>query len=186
MMAATDKYNRPEDLGRTIQQIDRTAGQALYEAKGSVWRSFTPIFNQVTTPPTVGNATLAGRYMTVGSTLVYKVQFIWGSSTVAGSGAFMFSLPIPVISGERFQGAAKAFNSSNGTHYTGLAWLDGVNVAPENELTAFFNAQTARITHTGAGNPFGEAWATGDSMDLQIVYQGDSEVVELDPSDETG
>ena len=57
------------------------------------WDTYTPTWSAGTTPPTLGNGTIAGRYWRVGHRIDFSIVLTFGSTTTAGSGSYTFSLP---------------------------------------------------------------------------------------------
>ncbi|MGW2226788.1 hypothetical protein [Streptomyces formicae] len=89
------------------------------------WSTWSPTwFAEGGAAPTLGNGTLAGRYMKVGRTVDWVMQLTWGSTTAPGGGGgsenWMFVLPAPPASGFTYRVASfEAFDASAGMHYSG-------------------------------------------------------------------
>lgn len=91
------------------------------------WTTYTPSWiaeGGGGTNPTLGNGTLAGRYMKVGRTVDWVMQLTWGSTTTAGGGAgsenWMFGLPALPATGFTYRIASfDAFDNSTSLHYSG-------------------------------------------------------------------
>lgn len=65
-------------------------------AGGTSWMDWTPVFHRTSGGTVnIGTSTLEGRYMQVGKLVAVNISLIVGSGFVAGSGAFMSSLPVP-------------------------------------------------------------------------------------------
>lgn len=58
------------------------------------WTSYTPDWTAVTTPPALGNGSLTGQYIQVGSLVWVTISLVAGSTTTFGSGQYRFSLPV--------------------------------------------------------------------------------------------
>lgn len=57
------------------------------------WASYTPTWTNSSANPTVGDATLTGRYRRHGTLLVWQARIVVGSTTTPGSGDIRLSLP---------------------------------------------------------------------------------------------
>jgi hypothetical protein len=58
------------------------------------WVSYTPVWTNAGTANTVGNAVLTGQYKKIGKVVLFKLSFSFGTTSVAGNGAYLFSLPV--------------------------------------------------------------------------------------------
>jgi hypothetical protein len=91
------------------------------------WSTWTPTWlAEGGAAPTLGNGTLAGRYLKVGRTVDWVLQLSWGSTTAAGGGGgsenWMFGLPAAPATGFTYRIASfDAFDNSAGLHYSGRA-----------------------------------------------------------------
>jgi hypothetical protein len=70
-----------------------TARWRLVAFQQGAWIAYTPTFKGSTSNPTIGNATLSGRYMLVGRMVTFDIYFVYGSTTVAGTGTYSWDLP---------------------------------------------------------------------------------------------
>ena len=68
----------------------------------AAWSSYTPTWYTTGTAATIGNGTLAGRYQSIGRTIVGEIRLVFGSTSVRGTGTYRFSLPTPGIA-ENYQ-----------------------------------------------------------------------------------
>jgi hypothetical protein len=87
--AARPVYVRQQD-DNTKWQYDGTTWIPLF---GTLLETYTPTFTTQAGTPSVGNGTLAGRYIRVGRLHHVEIEFITGSSTNMGQGPIQFSLP---------------------------------------------------------------------------------------------
>lgn len=103
---------------------------------------------------TAGNATINGRYMTMGKFCHYEIEFTFGSTSVA-SGNFRISLPASATNGaiEAPRGIAVAQNAAGTTvvAHTAIGSTTGAN---------YITLKQANGTYLAAGTPL--TWATGD------------------------
>jgi hypothetical protein len=61
------------------------------------WTVYTPTWTASTTNPTIGNGTLEGRYIELGSAVFGEVRIVAGSTTNRGSGTYAISLPFSSV-----------------------------------------------------------------------------------------
>jgi hypothetical protein len=61
------------------------------------WTTYTPTWTASTTNPTIGNGTLQGRYIELGSAVFGEVRIVAGSTTSRGSGTYAISLPFSSV-----------------------------------------------------------------------------------------
>lgn len=64
-----------------------------------IWQPFTPQWKALTTMPTLGNGTIVGRYMTIGKTCWFHIDWHAGTTTTFGTGTYTFTLPLPALTG---------------------------------------------------------------------------------------
>jgi len=114
--------------------------------------------------PTLGNGTIAGRYLKVGRTVDWVLQLNWGSTTAPGGGGggenWMFVLPSGPATGFTFRIASfDAFDTSASLHYSGRAIYNTGNGGVVKTLVS------DRADATGIWDsllPF--TWASGDIL----------------------
>ncbi|MFF7023064.1 hypothetical protein ACFY97_18925 [Streptomyces klenkii] len=75
-----------------LEVYDGTAWRGVFYG-ATVWSSYTPSWTATTTNPSLGNGTIAGSYMKVGTTCSVFIKLVIGSTTNRGSGTYKFSLP---------------------------------------------------------------------------------------------
>lgn len=89
------------------------------------WATYTPTWTNGTVNPTVGNATLTGRYRLDGTTMHLQVRFVVGSTSTVGSGTPRLSIPSGVTPGPMQQfGVAFWYDASTGIGTRGVSVLD--------------------------------------------------------------
>lgn len=69
--------------------IDTSVGTGLL-----AWTSYTPVLTASTTNPTIGNSVWDAAYCKIGKTVHVRIKLTLGSTFSAGSGAYIFSLPV--------------------------------------------------------------------------------------------
>ena len=133
------------------------------------WQAYTPIWTAVTTNPSIGNGTLAGRYNVIGKLCTYVLGLVMGSTTNYGSGNWAFSLPINAVNtaGINFYGVAHLRNG-------GIANYERIaQIAPylsTSVINLFIDpTQGSNSTNLSATVPF--TWDEGDSIGFEITYE---------------
>lgn len=130
------------------------------------WTQYTPTWTTTSTPPSLGNGTVTGRYHRMfGRT--YFVQFFLqaGSTTTFGSGSFQFTLPSGIASVSNAPGSLYVSDT------TGTPWI-GVALCPASTVvTCFTNIATgdARSAAVSATSPF--TWADADYLLVSIIVE---------------
>jgi hypothetical protein len=64
-------------------------------------QTYNPVWTATTTNPTIGNGTLAGKYLVMGRLVFSSIKIIAGSTTDRGSGTYRVSLPFTGAVGSR-------------------------------------------------------------------------------------
>lgn len=136
----------------------------VYDATTQRWRlvsheqgaalSYTPTWTTDATPPSVGNGTLTGRYTLRGRTLLIQIDLLFGTTTSAGTGNWLFALPSGAT------GAAVAVGNSTATDVSAGfvgAYASVVNPAASNVVPLPLFRDTV---------PF--VWANTDRARVQI------------------
>lgn len=77
------------DATSTIGGVSGTTLAADHAA----WGTYTPVWAATTTSPTLGNGTIAGRFLQIGKTVHFSIKITIGSTTTLGSGNYQFGLP---------------------------------------------------------------------------------------------
>ena len=185
-MAHTEKYTRPEDFGRTVQNL-QTDVQNLQvsETKVSTVFSYTPNWASVSgTQPSIGNGSILGHYSTRGALLWCKVVLTIGTTTTQGDSTWSFSLPFPAVSdiGD-FVGSSLATDFGVGA-YPGTSLIEVSTDATKMVCYHVDPTDTTIPNRTSATQPPGLTWGSTDRLIAQIEYAPDWEAVEL--SIETG
>lgn len=129
------------------------------------WTPYTPTWTASGGGNSIGNGSVGGRYLAIGKTIHFYINFGVGSTTSVGTGRWDFSLPVTSVA------------------YASLGHLIGYGVAKDNgvrnyHLDALYVGTTTVTGWRDAGateatvtptTPF--TWATGDSLTLMGMYE---------------
>ena len=143
----------------------------LNAAVGAAWVNYTPVWSATTSPPSVGNGSLVGRWTKIGSTVHVRINLIFGSTTNIGSGVYDFSLP------ETAAAAAGGVASAGGPIWVGSAYALDAGTADRAGVTRIMSsATTMRVGTEVGGQPWGHnfplTWAVNDIISLCATYEG--------------
>ncbi len=124
---------------------------------------FTPIWEADSTNPAIGNGTISGRFVRTGKSVTLYVDLAFGSTTTFGTGAWKILLP-----------AALNFNVKRNA--TGIIKaLDSSTALRVGAVTTASGTPMLRMQGSGDAtqwqNTVPHAWATSDSIQLQITYE---------------
>lgn len=136
-----------------------------FKAIGDPWQSYTPTWAAATTNPSIGNGSVAGRYIQAGNLIIFSATITAGSTTNFGSGAWTLTAPVPATALPRiFQGIA---NDADG----GLYPVYGILQADSTTFDLRRNPTTAGsfLQAVQAGQPF--TWASGDQFNISGTYE---------------
>lgn len=76
----------------TLEVYDGTAWRGVFYG-ATAWTTYSPVWTATTTNPALGNGTLVGSYMKVGTICHVSIMLTIGSTTTAGVGTYRFALP---------------------------------------------------------------------------------------------
>jgi hypothetical protein len=134
----------------------------------TAWTSYTPTITADGGGFALNNGTLTGRYKQVGKTVFFKLKFVFGSTTTAGSGHWNFSLPVTAYDSD--------FTFSASILDDGVAWHGGIGNGNYTGSTSNFvvitTSPSASITTwvpVGNGGPF--TWGTADNITVSGSYE---------------
>jgi hypothetical protein len=68
----------------------------------SSWADYTPAWTSTGSQPTIGNGTLAGRWIKIGTHVTFRASLLAGSTTTFGTGIYTLSLPTAAAAGGRW------------------------------------------------------------------------------------
>lgn len=136
------------------------------------WSTYTPTLLGSTSGGTIGNGTLVARYVRLGDLVVAQVDLVWGSTTSAGTGTALLSLPV----------AARAVTPGHIGTFIGLDTSAGANgryspggVIPNtvNDVLVLSGAALLDAADEGAimSGTVPVTWATGDSWRYTMFYE---------------
>lgn len=138
------------------------AWDLIYGGGGAT--TYTPVWTCVSGGQTTGNATLAGRYSIVGKWMDFNIRFVWGSSTVNGSGVWRFTLPVTPVAGGIFN--AYFADSSSGTRWGGSGRITAASTTGD-------NMRIILVANTGG---IGGSTPVAFAVDDELVIGGRIEV----------
>ncbi|MET9467796.1 hypothetical protein ABZY44_23935 [Streptomyces sp. NPDC006544] len=146
-------------------QLETWNGSA-WAAPGD-WVTYTPTWTASTTPPSLGNGLLKGRYSLVGKHCTIQVFMKIGSTTTQGTGTWAWALPFnqasAVDTNEGFAGGAYL---STGSGYAGLPFCQS-NAGFANKIVILVASSPGVLL--GPGNP--GTWATGNNLSATMTYE---------------
>lgn len=123
------------------------------------WTTYTPVLTATTTNPVLNNGTATGRYLQWGKTCIYTGIITMGSTTTYGSGAYLLSAPIALLT----------------TDAVGMIWLNDVSASASARMGVLAGASGtnfAPLTTSGNVTPTNPwTWAVGDAMRWWIMYE---------------
>ncbi|MFD5975573.1 hypothetical protein [Streptomyces bacillaris] len=129
----------------------------------AAWTAYTPTWASSGTQPSLGNGTLAGRYMKIGRTVEVYIALTWGSTTTPGTAGYTLSLP--------FQAAASLPGGLTATcTTTGSVNAIGGWVTVGNSATTTGNIWIASPSTIGDWNVWGAGTPTLAAGDVVRVY----------------
>lgn len=125
------------------------------------WTDYTPTLTASSVNPTVGNGTIAGRYKELDdNTVAIVINWVFGSTSAAGTGTYAFALPGGMTSGARVQVLAGILSDEGTRRYVvsgrlgaGATTIDRIGVA---------DASGAHVL----SNNVPITWATSDELVL--------------------
>jgi hypothetical protein len=122
-----------------------------------VFSSYTPTWGNTGTANTLGNATVSGRYVQLGSVVVFNVVFVFGSTSVSGNGTWTFTLPVTAIAASTVLAVANYVDSSGSANYSGY----GLGNSTTTVLCVTTGAPAGGVV---SSSPF--VWAQNDTVAL--------------------
>jgi hypothetical protein len=151
--------------------VSHTPGEgstATISIESTAWTAYTPTITADAGGFALNNGTLTGRYKQVGKTVFFKLKFIFGSTTSAGTGHWNFSLPVTAYDTD--------FTFSAAILDSGVAWYGGIGNGNYTGSTSNFaviipgtSAATTTWATVGNGGPF--SWGTADNITITGSYE---------------
>lgn len=140
---------------------------------GGAWSAYTPALTAAVTNPTVGNGSLIGRYRMYGKTVHFALEFVYGSTSTAGSGAWSFSLP----PGHLVTNVANTpvFVATCNGSVGGFRFHADATLAPTASTFQMFapTTTTNNALTTVQQTVMGNAWANGNFIRVTGTYETD-------------
>jgi hypothetical protein len=134
----------------------------------TAWASYTPTITADGGGFSLGNGTLTGRYKQLGETVFFRLKFVFGSTTSAGTGHWNFSLPVTAYD-SNFTFSATILDD-------GIAWYGGIGNGNYTGSTTSFaviipgtNPSVTTWASVGNGGPF--IWGTADNITISGSYE---------------
>lgn len=121
--------------------------------------SYNPVWTASGTAPDIGNGSLTGSYQRHGYNLQVNINWVAGSTTTFGTGAWSFSLP--KASSRSETGSAYAADTGTG-FYSGICRV----ASSQSTVQTFFGENKGNSTTNTI--PF--TWASTDRIDLDVDY----------------
>ena len=153
-----------EKMLARLQRLEREVERLqVKEQPVGAWQSYTVSWTAATTNPSIGNGTLAGRYVQIGKTVIGTIKLAMGSTTTYGSGIWRFSLPkTSAAQGGRYGGQWRAEDVGTKIYTGTLFILDNISTVSmfaRDEASSFLSNTTP---HT---------WASGDYLFISFIYE---------------
>lgn len=120
------------------------------------WGPYTVTWTATTTNPSIGNGSLTGAYMQIGSWVRFRISLVFGTTTNAGSGTWAFGLPATPLDAKGPLGTAICFST---ILYPRIAICTGTTAAVA-DMTP---------TRIGPTTPF--TWASTHEMHINGEYE---------------
>lgn len=130
------------------------------------WTAYTPAWTSSGTQPSIGNGAQLGRYMLHGKTCHVSIRIAAGSTTVVGTGTYLFGLPFTSAAQTvEYTGGARL--SGNGPTWIGQCFL-GSNASIMN---ATFPVSTTATNGANLSATSPEAFTTSSILRMSLTYQ---------------
>lgn len=130
--------------------------------------AYTPIWSASSSAPGLGNGTLTGSYLQMGSLVIFRIYLQMGSTTTFGGGIYTFSLPVArtLHSGTNFALGATSIaeDASAGEFYMGTALDYDGGTGTDFRLYSVTSPTVAYLPTS----PF--TFAANDSISIAGVY----------------
>lgn len=141
---------------------DGSAWQSVVDI--SAWTAYTPTITASTTNPTFTYTTQQGAYMQIGKTVHFRMNLVLNVVTSAGTGNYLFDLPVAGVAGVVQSFYGRYYDTSTGLNYR----IMGTNASSTNKIsTAWYSDGAA--TFVSATTPV--APATGDIYSFAGTYE---------------
>jgi hypothetical protein len=151
--------------------VSHTPGEgstATVSIESTAWTSYTPTITADGGGFALNNGTLTGRYKQVGKTVFFKLKFVFGSTTAAGTGHWNFSLPVTAYD-SNFTFSAAILDNGN-SWYGGIG--NGNYTGSTSNFAVIIPGTSSSVTtwaSVGNGGPF--IWGTDDNITITGSYE---------------
>jgi hypothetical protein len=156
-----------KSAGQTIGSAHMNGVQDEIVAIGTdllTWTSYSPTWGNTGTANVLGDGSVLGKWARHGKTIHVSIAFVWGSTTVAGNGAFTFTLPVTAAG---LLGTIDA--AGGGTLTDASVGQYGAIVALLTTLTVFVIPTNVVSNGISATVPF--TWTAPDGASFAFRYQ---------------
>lgn len=170
---ATSSQTWEDETGATVGSMSRGGNLTAVDLilTGGAWTGYTPTLTATTTNPTIGNGSIIGRYKQYGKLVVFDLEFVFGSTSTAGSGNYSFSLP-PSLPVTNASGTPIAVGNLNGS-VAGTRYSGNFTMAPT--ATTFLPFVTISTSNCSLQQlnqvPMGIAWNNGSFVRCTGFYE---------------
>ena len=107
-----------------------------------VWTTYTVIWGSSGTQPSLGNGSITGSYMQVGTTVFFRIRLNAGTTSGLGTGFWSFNLPVPQA--DHLNGSSWIFNGVTSQNFTGASVNgDFQGAGGSNTVTVLVNLPSA-------------------------------------------
>ena len=134
------------------------------------WVPFTPVWSAATTPVSIGNGSILGRYKKIDRLVTIVIRLTWGSTTTGGTGEWRIDgLPFDRAMTNNFM-PTMCYDSSAVMPYPANALMNASGSQNIPRIGA--HGSTGTVGLVAATHPF--TWATNDVLAIQGTYQSSS------------
>jgi hypothetical protein len=136
------------------------------------WTTYTTIWASASNPqPSLGSASLVGRYALVGKSCTVKIELATASNTTFGTGVHTWSLPFTSSA----NGTAVSVGAGHGITASNNRWdLQGLVTSIQSSVAVWtpVGSGDCRLTQLGSAQGMGGvAWTTAQTMRIQVTYE---------------
>ncbi len=147
--------------GETVTAANLNAQLKDFAGGFGAWTSYTPTLSGFT----LGNGTIAGAYLQVQKTVVFRAKLTFGSTTTAASAYPTATLPVTALSTD----ASSVLHARFGDASPGAAYLSYVDLGSTTTIRAGIIGSSGLATTCTTTTPF--TWTTSDVVYWAGVYE---------------
>lgn len=125
------------------------------------WVDYDPVWTG-TTNPNIGNGTIVGNYVQIGTTVHFNIYVSCGSTTTYGSGIWLFSLPVDMDATEPTPTMPVFYKDSGTAFGSGIADYSSPSKIQVIDTESGVNSWQSTVPHT---------WTTGDEFRISGTYK---------------